>query len=95
MGESKDNMQASKIQLMTTLGCHLCEDANAMLQLYINEGKPGQNLSSLEVELVEISEKESLIEQYGVRIPVLLKPLTGQELAWPFDMQELVEFLQS
>jgi hypothetical protein len=81
--------QTLTIQLMTTLGCHLCEDAQVMLHYYQD-----QNLNSFKLELLEILEDESLIAQYAVRIPVLLKPQTSEELAWPFNMQQLAEFIR-
>ncbi|HOW76563.1 MAG TPA: glutaredoxin family protein [Candidatus Competibacteraceae bacterium] len=60
--------------LYTTSGCHLCEQAEALLQ---SVGAP--------VETVEIADDEALLERYGVRIPVLRHRETGGELDWPFD----------
>ncbi len=37
------------------------------------------------VELVDIAESEVLSERYGLRIPVLRRIDTGEELDWPFD----------
>ena len=78
------------IHLLTTLGCHLCEDAEAML-LYYRE----QHGLAFELTHVEITENEELLENYGVRIPVLQHSINGLELAWPFDMEQLATFLQS
>ena len=77
------------IHLMTTLGCHLCEDAQALLQLYKE-----QSDYEFSVELVEVAESEALVEKYGIRIPVLVHSLSKQELAWPFDMEQLALFIQ-
>jgi len=60
--------------LYTTSGCHLCEQAEALLQS-----------ASAPVETVEIADDEALLERYGVRIPVLRHRETGRELGWPFD----------
>ena len=60
--------------LYATSGCHLCEQAEALLQ---SAGAP--------VETVEIADHEALLERYGARIPVLRHPQTGKELDWPFD----------
>ena len=60
--------------LYTTSGCHLCEQAEALLQ----------SAGAL-VETVEIADDEELLERYGVRIPVLRHRETGGELDWPFD----------
>ena len=50
-------------QLFGTLGCHLCEVAEALLMPFVEHG--------LLVELVDIAEREDWVEQYGLRIPVL------------------------
>ena len=45
------------------------------------------------VELVDIADSDSLFESYGLRIPVLRRVDTGQELGWPFDTAQVVNFL--
>jgi len=73
-------------QLFGTLGCHLCELAEAELMPLVEHG--------LLVELVDIAESEALVEAYGLRIPVLRRVDTGEELSWPFDTAQVVNFLQ-
>ncbi|GGL41390.1 hypothetical protein GCM10009091_24180 [Pseudomonas brenneri] len=46
------------------------------------------------VELMDISESETLFEAYGLRIPVLRRVDTGAELDWPFDTEQVVAFLR-
>ena len=72
-------------QLFGTLGCHLCELAEAMLMPLVEHG--------LMVELVDIADSDGLFERYGLLIPVLRRVDTGQELGWPFDMDRLRAFL--
>lgn len=72
-------------QLFGTLGCHLCEVAEAVLMPFVEHG--------LLVELVDIAEQEVLYEGYGLRIPVLRRCDTGQELEWPFEAEQVVAFL--
>jgi len=60
--------------LYATQGCHLCEQAEALLQSV-----------DVRVESVEIADDENLLERYGARIPVVRRPETGEELDWPFD----------
>lgn len=74
-------------QLFGTLGCHLCEVAEALLMPFVEHG--------LLVELVDIAEHEHLVEDYGLRIPVLRRSDTGAELNWPFEAEQIVEFLRS
>ena len=61
-------------QLFGTLGCHLCELAEAIVMPLVEHG--------LMVELVDIADSDSLFETYGLRIPVLRRVDTGQELGW-------------
>lgn len=74
-------------QLFGTLGCHLCEVAEALLMPFVEHG--------LLVELVDIAEHEHWIEDYGLRIPVLRRSDTGAELNWPFEAEQIVEFLRN
>ena len=76
------------VHLYTTLGCHLCEDAKALLV----ELKHTQN-SLVDFKEIEISESDELIEQYGIRIPVIKIITSGAELGWPFNSDQLAEFL--
>ncbi|MHC8406454.1 glutaredoxin family protein [Pseudomonas sp. TMB3-21] len=73
-------------QLFGTLGCHLCEVAEAMLMEFVEHG--------LLVELVDISDREEWVEDYGLRIPVLRRIDTGAELDWPFDEEQVAAFLR-
>lgn len=73
-------------QLFGTLGCHLCEVAEALLMPFVEHG--------LLVELIDIAEREDRVEHYGLRIPVLRRCDTGAELDWPFDAEQVVAFLQ-
>lgn len=72
-------------QLFGTVGCHLCEIAEAELMPLVEHG--------LLVELVDIGDSEWLVERYGLRIPVLRRVDTGAELDWPFDAGQVVVFL--
>ncbi|KAB0514062.1 MULTISPECIES: glutaredoxin family protein [Pseudomonas] len=73
-------------QLFGTLGCHLCEIAEAEIMPLVEHG--------LLVELVDIADPDDLTEAYGLRIPVLRRVDTGAELDWPFDSQQVVTFLR-
>lgn len=73
-------------QLLGTLGCHLCEVAEAMLMPFVEHG--------LLVELVDVADDEALFERYGLAIPVLRRCDSGAELNWPFDAEQVVAFLR-
>jgi len=73
-------------QLFGTLGCHLCEVAEAELMPLVEHG--------LLVELIDIAESEAMNDVYGLRIPVLRRTDTGAELDGPFDTGQVVMFLR-
>ena len=73
-------------QLFSTVGCHLCEVAEALLMPFVEHG--------LLVELIDIAEREDWVEQYGLSIPVLRRCDTGAELKWPFEAEQVVSFLR-
>jgi glutaredoxin len=76
-----------QIILYTTSGCHLCEQAKALLEPYLVSRR-------LWLKEVEIADSDDLIDRYGVRIPVIALANSGAELNWPFDSQELEDFVR-
>lgn len=77
-----------ELTFYSTDGCHLCEEAEQLLQQLLAE-QPGQ----YQIELIDIAGSDQLIEQYGVRIPVLLKNGLEKDLGWPFDYQGLLDYV--
>lgn len=73
-------------RLYSTLGCHLCDEAEQVLQ-------PLLSLLPLQIEWVDIAEREDWVERYGVHIPVLARLDTDAKLFWPFTTQQAWEFL--
>ena len=71
------------ITLYSTEGCHLCEMAFELCQ---------QASIAEKVEVVDIAFDDGLFSRYGVTIPVL--NVSGEELNWPFDLQELQNWLE-
>ncbi|MEE4378337.1 MAG: glutaredoxin family protein [Candidatus Competibacteraceae bacterium] len=65
--------------LYATEGCHLCEEAQSLIQKTLG----------MTVTEVDIAENEQLMERYGTRIPVLQRVDTGIEIGWPFDSQAI------
>lgn len=68
------------MKLYSREDCPLCEDVE-------------ENLVKLKIKytFVDIDKDEALRKAYHVRIPVLINDLE-QELAWPFDKLQLLEF---
>ncbi len=73
-------------KLFGTSGCHLCELAESLLN------ECGTQVS-LDWQPVEIADDDSLLNSYGIRIPVLHCSDSGEELDWPFDAQQLLAFV--
>ena len=64
--------------------CHLCDQALAALAA----------ARAPAVESVFIDEDAALEARYGLRVPVLHDPTSGDELDWPFDADTLRVFLR-
>jgi len=77
-----------ELTFYTTDGCHLCEEAQALLQQLL-----AQFPDRFNIELVDIVESEQLVEAYGVRIPVVLEHNAREDLGWPFTYNSLIEYL--
>ena len=74
--------------LFSTGACHLCEVAQGMISAELAAG------CECRVEVVDISESDTLFERYGTRIPVLRHP-DGREMDWPFEQGPLARFLRA
>jgi len=72
--------------LFGTEACHLCELAQQVIL------DVAQHIA-MDVYVEDIGESESLVKQYGTRIPVLLDESSGRELSWPFDQNGLLVWL--
>ncbi len=70
------------VTLLTTAGCHLCEQAEVML-----------NTLEVQINKIEIGDNDELVERYGTSIPVL-KFADKSELNWPFDPQDILRKIQ-
>ncbi|MGJ0430268.1 aspartate ammonia-lyase [Methylobacter sp.] len=77
-----------KLLLLGTAGCHLCEEAEAIVAAC-----RAQATDQLTVETVDIAEQTQWQADYAVRIPVLYHPATQQELGWPFGRNDVNEFI--
>ncbi|MDX5377992.1 MAG: glutaredoxin family protein [Halomonas sp.] len=74
----------NQLTLYTTLGCHLCEQLEALLA--------SLHRGDYRLMKVEISEDEALMARYAVRIPVLVDA-AGDELDRGFEPSRLAAWL--
>jgi hypothetical protein len=77
-----------RIQFFTTLGCHLCEQAEQLIGELQRGGR-----SDIFFEPKDIADDDALMERYGIRIPVVKRLDNGEEFGWPFDLESLSSFL--
>ncbi len=83
-------MTMTHFYLFTTSGCHLCEQAVALLTSILNDAQ--------QLHLEEISGSDELMQKYSIRIPVLgAYNAAGEwrEIGWPFGSEEVVGFIAS
>lgn len=81
-------MAEAPVFLYTTAGCHLCEQAEALLRELLGA-------SFGELTRVDVSDSDELVARYGLRIPVLAGTAAdgaGLELDWPFTSEALLHF---
>ncbi len=77
-----------ELELMGTLGCHLCEVAEQLIVAEVD-------MQAYATYQVDIADEDALMEKYALTIPVLVDVNTGMELNWPFDAEQLNGFLNS
>jgi glutaredoxin len=71
-----------KLLLYGTRHCHLCEQAEGLLEA-----------AGMSAEYVDIASDNALLEKYRIRIPVLRRDDNCAELDWPFDAPALQRFI--
>ncbi len=82
--------------LYSSEGCHLCEQAQAIIVNVI----PDHQIKLVDIIDDEIenslsvdTEGKTLVELYGVHIPVLKRLDDNTKLFWPFDESQVVELI--
>ncbi|RUR33513.1 glutaredoxin family protein [Vreelandella andesensis] len=75
-----------QLSIYTTLGCHLCAQLEALVVTLANQ--------KVLLHHIEISDDDTLVERYGVRIPVLVDS-NGEELDRGFDLERLSAWLRA
>lgn len=72
-----------KLLLISSSDCSLCREAYSLLRQF--------DLDNLDFEEVDIYTKRNYVDKYWDKIPVLLKG--ESELLWPFDKNDISNFL--
>ncbi|HOX72780.1 MAG: glutaredoxin family protein [Dokdonella sp.] len=71
--------------LYVAADCELCDHAVHVLA----------QARAPDFECVDIEKEASLVERYGVRVPVLHDVAGNRDLGWPFDVLEARRFLSA
>ncbi|WP_029148014.1 glutaredoxin family protein [Methylophilus sp. 5] len=74
----------NQLILLGTQGCHLCDDAEQLLQAL-----------NLPYQSLDIMDDEKLLQRYEISIPVLLDASNSgvNELFWPFNAEMISHWL--
>ncbi len=72
--------------MYSTDGCHLCDVAEQLLIEVLDCTKH-------QVDVVDIAFDDQLLEKYGATIPVLIDEASQEALYWPFDQEQLEQFV--
>ena len=94
------NSTLPQLYLFHTLGCHLCDEAQALLTPMLQHFQ----LSWKKVDIADPPSEtgfdaETLVEQWGVKIPVLYctfysANVQPASLQWPFTEEDVLQFLE-
>lgn len=79
----------ARLLLLGTEGCHLCEEAWAIIADCLAESP-----RKIEIASIDIAEQDEWQADYALKIPVLLETESRRELCWPFDQNQAAAFLQ-
>ena len=66
--------------------CHLCDEAEVLLQAIGMADK---------YQEVDIESDLELLKRYGIHVPVLQRSDNQKELFWPFDQGQLEAFVRA
>jgi fumarate hydratase, class II len=78
-----------KLLLLGTLGCHLCEEAEIIVNACL------LTEPDVQIELIDIAEQEHWQQGYATLIPVLLHEKTAKSLLWPFTQNDAINFFRT
>ena len=79
-----------RLYLFGTPGCHLCEEAETLIEACIAKTR-----RDIAIEAIDIADQKQWQEHYALRIPILYDPESKRELAWPFDEIDIAKFMAS
>jgi hypothetical protein len=81
-----------RLFLYHTLGCHLCELAEAVVQQVLDASP---SVEAVRVEKIDIALNEQLLARYGETIPVIRLEHAQTGLGWPFEPSAVAAYLRA
>jgi len=75
--------------LLGTSGCHLCEQAEEIINTALCFE------SDIQIIAIDIAEHTQWQQNYATLIPVLLREESGQALSWPFAHNQVINFFET
>lgn len=78
-------MSETQLELLGTRGCHLCDEAEAVLQM-------ASRAAAFSWRYLDIADDEVLLARYVVRIPVLRQ--RNLEIVWPFGVLDVLRLVR-
>jgi len=78
-------MAEVELRLFSGPNCGLCDDAVDLVSPFVGDG--------YRLQIVDVTSSLELKKRYGLKIPVLCRDDTGEELNWPFDQARVQAFL--
>ncbi|OGV77579.1 MAG: glutaredoxin [Methylotenera sp. RIFCSPLOWO2_02_FULL_45_14] len=75
-----------KLNLYSTSHCHLCEQAESLLDILSKQ-------YDISWVLIEITDDAELLENYSHIIPVIKRLNNNREIAWPFTIGDIERFI--
>jgi Glutaredoxin-like domain (DUF836) len=77
-----------KVLLLGTSGCHLCEQAEELINESLQTGL------ACSIEIVDIAEQTQWQHGFATQIPVLLHQESQHYLDWPFTQNDVLTFIK-
>jgi hypothetical protein len=77
-----------KYLLLETSGCHLCDQAEELINECLEIGL------ACSIEKIDIAEQTQWQTDYAILIPVLLHEQTNEYLNWPFTHTQILTFIE-
>ena len=77
-----------QLHLYSTSHCHLCEQAESLLQAL-------SKLYDMQWLIIEIADDTVLLERYEIKIPVLKRLDINTEIFWPFNTTDICNLLNT